>query len=167
MLLQIYYDFFFQFFHNNKSSQKYCRFFFSNTYTYTTYYKLFSFQSNLHLRLQTGFYSAKICTVVLLQINFHPVLYYSTKNQAYVLCILIIQYVHKCTFCIKTASMAYYKHSGLWQLMKVQNIQCHEDGSNFINQRCVVKLIVQRNASKFAIFYVYENPKLLFPFFIL
>ena len=24
----------------------------------------------------------------------------------------------------------------------------------------------QRNASKFAIFYIYENPKLLFPFFI-
>ena len=47
--------------------------FFSNTYTYTTYYKLFSFQSNLHLRLQTGFYSTKICTVVLLQINFHSV----------------------------------------------------------------------------------------------
>ena len=78
--------------------------FYSNTYTC---YKLFSFQSNLHLRLQTGFYS-KICTVVLLQINFHPVLYYSTKNQAYVLCILTIQYIHKCTFCIKKASMAYY-----------------------------------------------------------
>ena len=25
----------------------------------------------------------------------------------------------------------------------------------------------QQNASKFAIFYIYENPKLLFPFFIL
>ena len=48
--------------------------FFSNTYTYaSTYYKLFNFQSNLHLRLQTGFYSA-ICIVVLLQINFQSVL---------------------------------------------------------------------------------------------
>ena len=30
--------------------------------------------------------------------------------------------------------------------------------------RCAIKLIVWRNASKFAIFYIHENPKLLFPF---
>ena len=35
------------------------------------------------------------------------------------------------------------------------------------NSGCVIKLIAaQRNASKFAIFYIFENPKLLFPFFI-
>ena len=74
MLLQIYYDFFFSFFIIIKALKNIADFF-SNTYSYTTYYKLFSFQSNLHLRLQTSFYSAKICTVVLLQINFHSVLY--------------------------------------------------------------------------------------------
>ena len=36
----------------------------------------------------------------------------------------------------------------------------------FRNSGCVVKLIVKRNASKFTIFYIYENPKLLYPFFI-
>ena len=30
----------------------------------------------------------------------------------------------------------------------------------------VLDEMFQRNASKFAIFYIYENPKLLFPFFI-
>ena len=34
----------------------------------------------------------------------------------------------------------------------------------FRNSGCVVKLIVKRNASKFAIFYIYENPKLHFSF---
>ena len=36
----------------------------------------------------------------------------------------------------------------------------------FRNSGFVVKLIVLRNASKFAIFYIYENTKLLFPIFI-
>ena len=37
----------------------------------------------------------------------------------------------------------------------------------FINKRFVLNEMFQRNALKFAIFYVpYENPKLLFPFFI-
>ena len=36
----------------------------------------------------------------------------------------------------------------------------------FRKSGCEIKLIVQRNASKFAVFYIYENSKLIFPFFI-
>ena len=39
--------------------------------------------------------------------------------------------------------------------------------SLFINKRFILNLMPQQNTSKFAIFYEYENPKLLFPFFIL
>ena len=34
------------------------------------------------------------------------------------------------------------------------------------NKRFLLDEMTRQNASKFAIFYIYENPKLLFPFFI-
>ena len=37
----------------------------------------------------------------------------------------------------------------------------------FKNKRFILNLMPQQNASKFAIFYKYKNPKLIFPFFIL
>ena len=38
--------------------------------------------------------------------------------------------------------------------------------SLFINKRFILNLMPQQNTSKFAIFYEYENPKLLLPLFI-
>ena len=35
----------------------------------------------------------------------------------------------------------------------------------FRNERFMLDEMTRQNASKFAIFYIYENPKLLFPFF--
>ena len=37
---------------------------------------------------------------------------------------------------------------------------------SFRNKRFMLDEMIWRNASKFAIFYIYKNPKLLFPFFI-
>ena len=36
----------------------------------------------------------------------------------------------------------------------------------FRNKKFILDEMTRRNASKFAIFYIYENPKFLFPFFI-
>ena len=38
--------------------------------------------------------------------------------------------------------------------------------SLFRKKRFMLDEMTRRNASKFAIFYIYENPKLLYPFFI-
>ena len=38
--------------------------------------------------------------------------------------------------------------------------------SLFRNKRFMLDEMTWQNASKFAIFYIYENPKLIFPFFI-
>ena len=40
-------------------------------------------------------------------------------------------------------------------------------GALFRKKKFMLDEMFQQNASKFGIFYIYENPKLLFPFFIL
>ena len=67
-----------------------------------------------------------------------------------------------------------YKNGGLIYCTNHPNAE-KECGRNLLNSWTgtfpisgfVLDEKFQRNASKFAIFYVYENPKLLFPFFIL
>ena len=59
----------------------------------------------------------------------------------------------------------------IWQ-KKMSNIYSHLplvdrcDITLFRNKRFMLDEMTRWNASKFAIFYIYENPKLLFPFFI-
>ena len=52
------------------------------------------------------------------------------------------------------------------KVLQGKKILCHVTPSLFRNKSFMLEEMTWRNASKFAIFYMYENPKLLFPFFI-
>ena len=56
-----------------------------------------------------------------------------------------------------------HRHSAV----KLEKLCRNDKYALFRNKRFMLDEMTQRNASKFAIFYEYENPKMLFPFIIL